>query len=289
MRHLLNLIVGVASIVTIGFYGTFNASAQRIHSPADTLRVNKLISELAEPGGKASNKSLAVAEALVGTPFSETTMTDSLGTVEVNLSEFDDIDFLNAVVALSRTLTSSNPRWREYANNLREISRRRGEDKGIVTKMIYGSDWIVDNVYRGNVKELTEYDNNPTFKTKSLEYVSRHRPDYKALADSAVYEDMKMVEMGFRTHKIPYMKKEWASKPVVIEDMRDGDIIMLLAQEPDKDVFLTGIVKMHPDGPYLIYASKEDGKIVEAVEPLARQIRRNTKKIYGWRWLRIAD
>lgn len=269
--------------------GGLSLSAVRIHAPADTVKLNTMISTMRESGGKVSEKMSEVATAFLGTPFGETIKNDSLGNVVINLSEFDDIDFLNSVLAMSMTLTSPNPRWREYGANLEKVGYRRGVDKGFPTKMVYGGDWIVDNISRGNVKELTEYDNNPNFKTKSLEYVTRHRDQYKALGDSAVFADMKMVEMGFRTHKIPHLKKEWASRPAIISDMKDGDIVMLLSNDPEYDVYLTGIVKMREDGPHLIYVSKEAGKVIEDANPLFRQIKKETKRIYGWRWLRAAE
>lgn len=264
-------------------------SAVRIHNASDTVMVNSMITKFSEPGGKVSAKVGPVAEAFSGIAYAETTKNDSVGSVVINLSEFDDIDFLNSVLAMAKTLTGPNPRWREYAANLENVGYRRGVDKGFVTKMIYGGDWIVDNVFRGNVKELTEYDNNPSYKTKSLEYITRHREEYKALSDSATYADMKMVEMGFRTHKIPHLKKEWASKEPILADMRDGDIIFFLTNDPEYDIYLIGIVKMREDGPHLIHVSKEEGKVIEDPQILPRHIKKETKRIYGWRWLRAAD
>lgn len=278
-----------AAILMAAFMGADDIRSQRFQSAADTIKVNEIIRELAEPGAKAQGKVLPVAEKLIGTPYGETTQNDSVGTVCVNLSEVDDIDFLNTVVAMAKTLTSPNPRWREYAAQLQNVSRRRGEDKGFISKMIYGGDWVVDNVYRGNIQDLTEYGDNPNFKTKSLEYVTRNRDRYKALADSATYEDMRMVEMGFRTHKIPHMKKEWASDKNLTEDMHDGDIIMFLTNEPDKDVYLIGVVKKEADGPHLIYPSAVEGKVIEDENVLSRHIKKETKRIYGWRWLRLKD
>lgn len=268
---------------------TLTGSAVRVHCAEDTVKVAELLRQLAEPGGKVSEKMLPAAKLLIDTPYVETTMADSLGTAQVNMHGFDPMDFVVSVASLATTATGTSQRWRDYGENLVKLGYRKGVDKGFPSKLVYGADWINDNIYRGNVKELTERESNPLFKTKSLDYVTRHRSDYKALADSATYEDMKMTEMGFRLYKIPHLRKEDLNNKELLSEMRDGDIIMLLSKEPDIDIYEAGIIEMKDGVPYLIYASKADGKVVEMSEPLLRFAKREVKRMYGFRWLRMVD
>ena len=152
--------------------------------------------------------------------------------------------------------------------------------------MVYAADWIVDNKSRGLVTEITE-NYSDSFKTKSLDFVTRNRGKYASLKDSSTYEAQKMVEMGFRTHKIPHMKRESSGNKDVAADLREGDIVMVMTNDPLLDTLTIGFLKKRDDGMHLIHVSREAGKVVEEEEPLPRFMKRNAKNTYGWRWLRI--
>lgn len=282
------------NIIRIIFTILFAAStvlveAEQLHCNDDSVKVTSILREISEPGAPISSKMLPAARLLIGTPYSETTMADSVGSPVVDLHAFDQMGFLVSVAALAKTATGTSARWRDYARNLESLGWRKGVDKGFASRLIYGADWINDNYYRGNVKELTERGSNPIFKTKSLDYVTRHKDDYRALSDSVNLEQMKMVEMGLRLYKIPHLKKEALGYKDIISEMQDGDIIMLLSNEPDRDIYEVGILEMKNDGPHIIYASRVDGKVVEMNEPLLRFAKRETKRMYGFRWLRMVD
>lgn len=258
------------------------------HCEGDTAKVMNLIRENFSPGGDPAQLSGPLAEEFIGIAREEVTMEDSTGHVMIKVDAFDDLTFLNHIVALARLSTSpGHKRINEFEKELENISYRRGEDKGFPSKMLYFSDWVVDNKSRNHVKELTE-SYSDQFRTKSLEKVSRKRDLYAALKDSATFEDQKMVEMGFRTHKVPHLKREQASHKDVIADMRDGDIVVLLTSDPTTDALEIGFVRKREDGFHFIHPSLEKGGVVEEKEPLDRYLKRNAKRTYGWRWLRLS-
>ncbi len=260
-----------------------------VHCQEDKDNAERIIATLGAKGGKISDMMLPAAEMLVGKPYAETTQNDSVGKISVDFHSFDDIDFLNTVVALAKTAAGYGKNIVEYEQNLENVSRRGGVDKGFVSKMLYGAEWIGDNIYRGNVKEMFPGNVVMYSKTKSLDYVTRHREDYKALKDSATFDDMVMVEFGFRSHKINHLKRESISKREVADDLRDGDIIFLMTNVAEKDVYLTGIVARRDDGFHIIYSSEKDGKVVESEETLDKMMKNLSKYVYGYRWIRVTD
>lgn len=263
-------------------------SKARYHCEADTAKVMRLVRENFSPGEDPGGKTGIVAEAFLGVPYEEVTMNDSAGNVNIRVDAFDNITFLDEVVALARLSTSpGHKRITELEKELENVSCRRGEDNGFSGKLLYFSDWAVDNKSRNNVKELTE-NYSDQFRTKSLEKISRNRDSYAALRDSAVYEEQRMVEMGFRTHKVPHLKREQAAHKDVIAEMKDGDIIVLLTADPSTDALEIGFVRERADGFHFIHPSKEKGEVVEEKDTLDRYIKRNAKRTYGWRWLRLA-
>jgi len=265
------------------------ASAQRFHCAADTATVARIIAQFHEPGANPAEKAGVIAETFVGTEYLPVTGKDTTGCPAVRVDAFDDISFINTVVALARLCTSpGHTRINEYADELENISCRRGEDRGFHTKLIYASDWIVDNKSRNNIKELTEVYSDQ-FKTKSLDWVTHHRDQFDALKDSATYEDMRMVEMGFRTHKVPHMRRESTEWKKVETELNDGDILILLGNDPGMYAFERGILRKREDGFHFIHPSEKEGRVVEEKELIGRYIKRNAKRTYGYRWIRLAQ
>lgn len=273
--------------VMVALLSAVPAVAQRFHCPADTARAMEIIREFSRPGGNPGEICGAIASKLAGADYAPVTKEDSLGVPVIRLDGFDDFSFVNTVAALAKTATSPGlARPKDLEIMLEHMTFRRGVADGFPSRMVYGGDWVVDNRSRGNVKELTE-DYSDSFKTKSLEWVSRHRDDYAALKDSATYERQKMVELGYRTFKIPHMKRQSTEWKDVAAELRDGDLIMLLTSEQDKDVWEMGFVVRRDDGFHFIHASERDGKVVEEPELLGKYIKLHSKEVYGWRWIRI--
>lgn len=263
--------------------------AQRFHCANDTAAAMAIIREFSNPGGDPGKLCGPIAEKFIGVPYVPIAQEDTAGVAEIRLDGFDDFSFINAVAALAKLAVSpGSTRPKDVEMMIEKMTFRRGEANGFPSRMLYGGDWIVDNRSRGNVKELTE-DYSANFKTKSLEYVGRHPEEYAALKDSATLERQKMVEFGYRTFKIPHMKRESSEWKNVASGLREGDLIMLLTPHAEKDIWDMGYLISRPDGLHLIHLSKKDGKIIEEAEPLSRYIKRNSKEVYGWRWIRIID
>ncbi len=260
----------------------------KYHCESDTSKVMTIIRENFYPGDDPANLAGKIAEEFIGVPRAEVTMMDSTGNLQVRVDAFDDLSFLNEVAAIARLSTSpGHKRINEYEKELENVTYRRGENKGFPSKMLYFSDWVVDNKSRNHVKELTE-SYSDQFRTKSLEKVSRSRDKYAALKDSATFEELKMVEMGFRTHKVPHLKREQASHKDIIEEMRDGDIVVLLTSDSATDALEIGFLRKRQDGFHFIHPSAEKGVVVEEADTFDRYLKRNAKRTYGWRWLRLA-
>lgn len=279
-------------IATILLTASLGLNAQvRTGSPADTVKAAEMLSALRSDQDRQTGH-LAARGALMlcGTPSGTAPDNDSVATVKVDFSAIDRLGVLNTSLALAKGAQSQLGRWQDYGEAMVEVSRRRGVDKGFPSKMIYGADWINDNVYRGNVTELTErYSSSNIFKTKSLDAVSYNRQDYPAMADSTVYEAVRMVEMGFRTHKIPHLKKETINKKEILSAMKDGDIIMMLGPDIRYDLYDCGIVVVRDDGPHLVHVSASEGKVVEEADPLPRYFKKENQYFYGYRWLRPSE
>lgn len=261
----------------------------RVHCKQDTVKVAEVLRKLTETDAPFGQRIVLAARELEGTPFAEPSDNDSIGTVMVNLHGFDRMGFANTVLALAEASRQKVPRVEEFERQYESYSRRKGEDSGFASQLIYGADWVVDNVYRGHFKEMTEYLGGGGFKTKTLDHLTRHRDKYPALKNPDVYDKVRMMEMGYRSHRIPHMKKQSSSNKPLHELMQDGDIVIMLSNDIDFDIYDIGFVEMKDGEPYLIHISHENGLVVADPYPMSRLFKLEGQHFYGFRWLRPQD
>lgn len=280
----------VLALVAFVFSGAVRAYAgPRIHCSEDTVKVSMILDNLQTSDNNLGKRCVAAAEALLGTVWAPPADNDSIGTMVINLHGFDRMGFVNNALALAKASMHHMPVERQYELALESYSRRKGEDNGFASQLFYGADWIVENIYRGNLKEMTEYVGGGGFKPKTLDYMTRHSDEFPAMKDPVVNDKIRMIEMGYRSHRIPHLKKQSVGNKEIRELMQDGDIIIMLSNEPDYDVYDIGFVKMKDGEPYFIHISRDSGKVVEDPYPLPRLFKLENQHFYGYRWLRPTE
>lgn len=257
----------------------------RYHCEQDYVRVNDLIKAAAQED-IYGNRIVAAAKEMLGLPLGKASDNDSIGTVVVRLDSVNQRDFINYAIAAAKASYAVNPGIKDFEKALIDLSRKKGVDEGFTSQFLYGADWIVDNVYRGNLKEMTEYVDGGSFRTKTLDYVSRHKDEFPAMADSLVREKIKVNEMGFRSHRIPHLKKQTIGNKSIKELLKEGDIIMMLSPNDDLDLYNVGFVSFKDSEPYFIHISPQTGIVVIDEYPISRRFKIDGQYFYGYRWLR---
>lgn len=269
----------------VPFIGGF--AEVRYHCESDRRKAEDLITSAR--GDSYGKRIVSAARALSGTPAAKPADNDSLGTIVIRLDSLSQREFINMAIAAAKASYSPNADAKDFEKALENISRRKGQDTGFPSQFFYGSDWIQDNISRGNLKEMTDYVDGGSFKTKSFDYVSRHREEYPAMADSAVYDKIRAIEMGFRSHRIPHQKKQSIGNNNIRELLKDGDIIIMLSPDDDFDIYDIGFVVVEGAQPHLIHLSRQTGKVVEDEYDLKRLFKIEGQFFYGYRWLRPTD
>lgn len=268
-------------------------SVVSVTAVSQELNVNKEIGELivknaSEVDGSGNNtvgkRISAAALSLVGTDCC--TKTDSTAFSYVAGPEKRDLlSLVNLCMAAQKTVDESYGRLYEFDKNYAGLSCRKGEYSGFASRLLYSSEWITDNIYRGNVKELTEnYTDGSTFRTKSLDFISHNKEQFPELADSAVFEKVKMIEMGLRTYRVPHLKKQNINRRNVGGEMQSGDILVMLSPQSDKDTFECGIVVDSEEGYDLVYIDTNTCRVEKV--PVNTYFKKKGQNFYGYRWLR---
>lgn len=261
----------------------------RVHCAEDTIKVNELLRKAAEHGGTLGERCVFIAKELSDTPWAPPADNDEKGTIVINLHGLDRLGFVNTVMALAHASTQKLPRVKEFERFYEQLSRRKGQDDGFPSQLFYGAEWIVDNIYRGNLKEMTEYIGGGGFKVKTFDYMTRHRDEFPALKDQAIFDAVRMNEMGYRSHRLPHLKKQSIGNKTIHEQMLDGDIIQMLSSDIDYDMYDLGFVELKNGEPYLIHISHDKGVVTEDEYPLSRLFKLEGQHFYGYRWLRPTE
>lgn len=209
----------------------------------------------------------------------------------VNIHELTPLSFISACIALAQAYeTSSAPGWRDFAEKYEKVMYKNGEQGDFVSRFLYPSDWIADNIFRGNVSDVTQRmeDLPSRRKEKSLDYISHHPDDFKALKNPELLEKMKMLEMGFRNHQIPYISTGDLTNPKRFKPLaQDGDIVFLLCQDFNLDCREMGILQVEGDRILFIQISPTGDKVTIEDLPFELYVKRNVKRIQGARIIRI--
>ncbi len=257
----------------------------RFHNEAaDTSAITALLIE-AEPIKDPGQRVAMLARKFLDCPYVAHTLEGEPETLTVNLDQFDCTTFVETVMTLAFTAGEGRTSWRDFIFNLEKLRYRGGEMKGYPSRLHYISDWIVNNNHRGNFREVTDRLPSVSYTIKTIDFMSRHRDAYPALADDDNYEGIKYVELGYRSHRFPYIKWDKTDSRRVIDALGEGDILAFTCATKDLDVSHLGILTIVDGHPHVIHASLSAGKVVVSRHELREFLRRN--RMTGIRIIRL--
>lgn len=254
---------------TFFLLGAETLDAQNVvfhNESADTTRITSILIEEAKQ--RIPGDVVRIAELFADTPYKNGTLEgEGEEALRVNLDEMDCTTFVETALALAYTSGERRQSWHDFAFNLRRMRYRQGETNGYASRLHYVSDWILDNVARGNFMEVTTMAPEARYAVKSLDYMSANRNLYPALASNDDnYMAIKNVESGFSNHRFPYLKASWVKSKRLAELARNGDIVVFTTSTKGLDATHMGIVKMVDGVPRLLHASSKHGKVT--LDPL---------------------
>lgn len=291
MRRYCTYIIYIIALLNASI-ATKAASPEDIkwHNEAtDTTTITKILILATDFDASTPNELMEfIGRQFIGTPYKGSTLEGEHEQLTVNLDEMDCTTYVETVAAMALTVSSRRCSWQDFTNMLEEIRYRNGQIDGYASRLHYISDWIINNTHRGYVREVSDRFPTSDSQIKTLDYMSRNRQSYPALADSTEYERIKNMEVGYRSHRYSYIKSgRLYSKPVV-QALKAGDIVALTTKTDGLDVSHLGIIVIEKDGPHMMHASSKAGKVV--IDPLnfADYMKKN-HQLTGFRVVRLVE
>lgn len=263
-------------------------SKYRFHCEKDTLEINNMLGSLASVGQRPINEIVVeAAKLLEGRPYVGHTLEGEIEQMVINIDQLDCVTFVESCFALAKAASVGSRSWRDYARYLEDLRYRGGKQYGYDSRLHYTTDWFTDNIYRGNIKEVTT--SIPGYRTvnKTLNFMTRNRDLYPALADEQTFEACKEVERGFYSMQIPYITREDSRKASVAEHLRDGDMISFLSKKDGLDSSHVALLRIIDGKPYMMHASLKKGKVTFETEPLYDYFKYSKRDSPGFRVVRL--
>lgn len=257
---------------------------------ADTLRITDLIDRCVASGAATPNERVAFfAQEFLGTPYGAHTLEVEPEMLTVRLDSIDCTTFVETVLALAQTAGERRHSWRDFVYNLQRLRYRGGVVDGYPSRLHYIADWASDNIHRGNVSDACRVFPKTTYMVKNIDFMTRNRSRYPALADSANFQRIKSIESGYRNHRFPYIKSNDTGAREVRAAFRSGDAVALVSNLPGLDISHLGIIIKDEAGiPHLLHASYSGGKVQYETRPLDEFLRKN-RRFLGVRVFRLAE
>ncbi len=260
-RILCTIFTVVCAAVCIGVAAQ-TAGKYRFHCDRDTVEVGEMLDALMshrdEPVGSLV---LAAARLLEDRPYVAGSLEDDEEKVVIDVDGLDCVTFVENCYALALTVRSGGRSWREFARNIESLRYRHGIAGGYDTRLHYTTEWINDNVYRGNVTDVTPALPDARALTKSLYFMTHNRGLYPALADDSVYNLRRDIEMGLRSMRLPYITKEMTKNKGVVALLRDGDMVSFLSTRDGLDSDHVALLRIEDGRVYIVHASSSEGKV----------------------------
>ena len=258
----------------------------------DTARITEILTTiLKNDPGTPGKRIETIGRIFLETPYVAHTLEVDSGQPEVltvNIDELDCTTFVETVAALAKTVGEGRSSWRDFVYNLENIRYRGGELDDYASRLHYIANWIVDNSYRGNIKDVAPTFPKVSYTTKTINFMSANRDRYTALADSLQYEKIRDIENGYRNHRFPYIKTIDLSDKATKAKFQTGDIVGLTSNLKNLDVTHMGIVVLIDGEPYLMHASSSLGKVTITEVPLDQFMKRN-RSLTGLRVFRLQE
>lgn len=255
---------------------------------ADTAKLSSVYKTLVASDDMDKGRlTLLAARQFLGVPYVGGTLESPLEMLTVNTSGLDCTTLVELSMALAKSVAEGEADWRDALYDLRDMRYRGGVVDGYASRLHYISDWITDNTYRKNIREVTSDAPRAKAHISSVNFMTTHRDKYPQLADSATYARIKDSERVLHRAKSYFIPKTAVSSRDVRDFLADGDVVFITTSIEGLDVSHAGVIFKDEKGvPHMLHASTTAGKVIEDPVALADYLARQ-KKATGIRIVRL--
>lgn len=198
---------------------------------------------------------------LLGTPYVGGTLEgDGPEVCRLRLDGIDCVTFFETVLNLARNLKLGISGYERLRDSIVRTRYRAGRLDGYTSRLHYTTEWILDNVAKGIVTDISQELGGRPVQMK-LDFMSTHPQYYPALRDNAsAVQRIAEIEQRLQSKTMHVIPRE---KIAAIEsDLRDGDIVAIMTSKKGLDYAHTGIVVREGRRARLMHASSTKKQVI---------------------------
>jgi hypothetical protein len=218
-----------------------------------------------------------IGRLFINKPYKAGTL-ESLGKEKliVNSSAFDCITFVETVLALYRCAIAEIFSLNEFRKNLKSIRYRHGKINGYSSRLHYFTDWLPDNVKRGNLIDVSKNLGGKP-QRKKINFMTARCEFYPAMKNEAQIAKMAVVEKNLSRNIFYVVEKDKANAQKA--NIKHGDIIAFTAKQEGLDVAHIGFAFWQEKSLRLrlLHASSKEGAVVISKKTLAAYLKSHKK------------
>lgn len=207
-----------------------------------------------------------VAREFLGKPYKGGTLEKKgAESCVINFSAFDCVTFYELSLAIARLIrltNCSNPALQDLIDELTIIRYRSGVLDGYTSRLHYTSYWIIDNIAKGIVEDVSAKIDSKTCESPNVFFMSSNPQYYPKLKDN--FENIqKITEFERLTNlkKICYIPSKHIKAAFPM--MKNGDIAAIKTNKTGLDYSHTGIILKESNGkPLFMHASSSKKEVI---------------------------
>ncbi|GAB3769332.1 hypothetical protein GCM10028818_05240 [Spirosoma horti] len=243
-------------------------------------------------GQSPAETALTIGRQFLGRPYIPNTLDqNTTEQLVVDLREFDCTTFLESVLALTLAwqdvASKPSPVLSEqtFRNYLTRLRYRNGRIDGYASRLHYFSDWLRDNERKGLISDVSGELPGSLMVAKPVSYMTSTTYRYPQLNNPDIFKQVALTEASLSQQSFSFIPTKNIRQAEA--QLREGDIVMLIAARPGLDMKHVGLAVRQPNGRmHLLHASSDQGMVVISAYPISEYVQWH-KRLSGIRVARL--
>lgn len=185
----------------------------------------------------------------------------------INVRELDCLTYIENTVALKKS-KGDEEAFIKWISNIRYGN---GKPAGYTSRLHYFSEWIMDNVKKGWIEDVTCTIGGDSirFNTHFMSSNPQYYPQLKK--DATLVDTIRSIEKGIQSSQFCYIPKD--KIPLFENKIKDGDILGLTTNVEGLDFAHNGFAVHRNNRLYMLHASSDFKRVMFTEKPLAEYLK----------------
>lgn len=220
---------------------------------------------------------IEIAKEFIDTPYVANTLEGEIEICRINFQGLDCVTFFENSLCIARIIKKGFSTFDKLIEEVTFTRYRDGIINDYTSRLHYTSEWILDNVKKGVVDDITKKLGGKNIRF-NLSFMSENPHFYKSLKDNPHFISIiKKIEQEIKKFEFYYIP---TSNVIQIEKkLLNGDIIAIVTGKKGLDYSHIGLAYKEQNKAHLLHASSKFGRVL--IDTQISDYLKNTKNSIG--------